>query len=56
VNTHLVFLRFKLMRGQLSQSAYDAEIALVRDTLTSYTQENSALPHWPEFLAAWKLP
>lgn len=55
-NTHLVFLRFKLMRGQLSQSAYDAEIALVRDTLTSYTQENPSLPHWPEFLAAWKLP
>ena len=52
-NTHLLFLRFKLMRGQLSQPAYDAEIALVRDTLTGYAQKNPALPHWPEFLAAW---
>jgi predicted PolB exonuclease-like 3'-5' exonuclease len=55
-NTHLIFLRFKLMRGQLSPSAYDAEIALVRDTLTGYTHANPALPHWSEFLAAWKLP
>ena len=54
VNTHLLFLRFKLMRGQLSQSAYDAEIALVRDTLAGYAQRNPALPHWPEFLAEWK--
>ncbi len=53
-NTHLVFLRFKLMRGQLSQGAYDAEVALVRDTLTSYMQENPTLVHWPAFLAAWK--
>ena len=53
-NTHLLFLRFKLMRGQLSKGTYDAEIALVRDTLTGYTQENPALTHWPEFLAAWK--
>ena len=53
-NTHLVFLRFKLMREQLSQGAYDAEVALVRDTLTSYTQENPALVHWSAFLTAWK--
>ena len=53
-NTHLVFLRFKLMRGQLSQNAYDAEVALVRETLTGYTQTNPELPHWPDFLAAWK--
>ena len=53
-NTHLVFLRFKLMRGQLSKSAYDAEIELVRDTLTGYAQTNSGASHWTEFLAAWK--
>ncbi len=53
-NTHLIFLRFKLMRGQLSQGIYNAEIALVRDTLTGYAQKNPALLHWPEFLAAWK--
>jgi len=53
-NTHLVFLRFKLMRGQLSQNAYDAEVALVRETLIEYTKTNPELPHWPDFLAAWK--
>lgn len=52
-NTHLVYLRFKLMRGQLSQAAYDAEIALVRETLLEYSRDNPDLPHWPAFLAAW---
>ena len=53
-NTHLLFLRFKLMRGQLSQNAYDAEVALVRETLIGYTKTNPEIPHWPHFLAAWK--
>jgi len=53
-NTHLVFLRFKLMRGQLSQNAYNAEVALVRETLVGYTKTNPELPHWPHFLVAWK--
>jgi predicted PolB exonuclease-like 3'-5' exonuclease len=48
-NTHLVFLRFKLMRGQLTQTAYEAEIALVKETLAQYSGE-----HWQQFLAAWK--
>nr|WP_294840107.1 3'-5' exonuclease [uncultured Methylotenera sp.] len=48
-NTHLVYLRFQLMRGHLTPEAYEAEINLVRDTLSGYTA-----PHWPEFLAAWK--
>jgi len=52
-NTHLVYLRFKLMRGQLSQAAYNAEIALVRETLREYSRANPDLPHWPAFLAAW---
>jgi predicted PolB exonuclease-like 3'-5' exonuclease len=47
-NTHLVYLRFQLMRGQLNQQSYDREIALVRETLQGY-----AAPHWQEFLAAW---
>ncbi|OGV75996.1 MAG: 3'-5' exonuclease [Methylotenera sp. RIFCSPLOWO2_02_FULL_45_14] len=50
-NTHLVFLRFQLMRGHLTPAAYEAEITLVRDTLASYTA-----PHWAEFLAAWRMP
>ena len=53
-NTHLVFLRFKLMRGQLSQAAYETEIELVRSTLTSYSQASTGASHWKEFLAAFK--
>ncbi len=48
-NTHLVYLRFQLMRGHLTQTAYDAEIELVRETLSTYPAT-----HWHEFLAAWK--
>ena len=48
-NTHLVFLRFQLMRGLLTKTAYESEIALVRETLQSYEGE-----HWDAFLAAWK--
>jgi predicted PolB exonuclease-like 3'-5' exonuclease len=48
-NTHLVFLRFQLMRGHLTQLAYDSEVKLVRETLASYNAS-----HWEEFLAAWK--
>ncbi len=47
-NTHLVYLRFQLMRGHLTQAAYEAEIKLVRDTLSGYNAR-----HWTEFLAAW---
>jgi 3'-5' exonuclease len=48
-NTYLVFLRFQLMRGLLNPESYAREIALVRETLTGY-----AMPHWQEFLEAWK--
>ena len=47
-NTHLVFLRFQLMRGHLTQAAYEKEIALVRETLQGYSGK-----HWQEFLKAW---
>lgn len=45
-NTYLLFLRFQLMRGQLSCASYEVEIELVRDTLNA--------PQWLKFLAAWK--
>ena len=48
-NTYLVFLRFQLMRGLLNAQSYAAEIDMVRTTLAAY-----ALPHWQEFLDAWK--
>jgi 3'-5' exonuclease len=47
-NTHLVYLRFQLMRGHLSAQAYADEVALVRATLAGYQGK-----HWQEFLAAW---
>jgi 3'-5' exonuclease len=47
-NTFLLYLRWQLMQGSLTPSAYAIEIDLVRQSL-------SALPglHWQEFLAAW---
>ncbi len=47
-NTHLVYLRFQLMRGQLTQAAYESEINLVRETLSNYPAQ-----HWQEFLSTW---
>jgi predicted PolB exonuclease-like 3'-5' exonuclease len=48
VNTYLVYLRFQLMRGQLTAKTYSEEVAMVRSTLSSYSAS-----HWQEFLAAW---
>jgi predicted PolB exonuclease-like 3'-5' exonuclease len=49
VNTHLVHLRFQLMRGALTAAGHAAEIALVRTRLAETGQR-----HWDEFLAAWQ--
>jgi predicted PolB exonuclease-like 3'-5' exonuclease len=49
-NTHLVFLRFQLMRGILTADAHQREVALVRETLGGYEGA-----HWQEFLANWPL-
>ena len=50
MNTWLVYCRFQLMRGSLTQAAFDAEMALARSVL-------AALPdaHWREYLAAWEV-
>ncbi len=48
VNTYLVLCRFRLMRGELSRSEYEAEIAFVRAELGRLEK-----PHWAEYLAAW---
>jgi 3'-5' exonuclease len=48
LNTFLVFLRFRLMRGDLTADGYAAEIAFVRDALAALPQ-----PHWTAFLDAW---
>ena len=48
MNTYLVSLRFRLMRGEYSRSEYETEIAFVRAELQKLNK-----PHWQEFLAAW---
>jgi predicted PolB exonuclease-like 3'-5' exonuclease len=48
-NTYLVFLRFQLMRGVLSDQQHRAECDLVRSTLAK-----SPEPHWKEFLEHWR--
>jgi len=52
MNTYLVFLRFQLMRGALSEAGYQAEEKVVREFLTA----NSSAEHWQKFNAAWKPP
>lgn len=49
LNTWLVFLRFQLLRGQLSAQQYEEEEALVKSTLSK-----DGCPHFEEFLANWK--
>lgn len=48
LNTYLVYLRFELMRGNLTPSLYESECALLRASLA---HENKA--HLTEFLEAW---
>ncbi|MCP5143858.1 MAG: hypothetical protein H6978_03440 [Gammaproteobacteria bacterium] len=43
-----VYLRFELIRGRLSRTQYDDEIALLRNYLQT---ENK--PHFTKFLDAW---
>ncbi|OQW92724.1 MAG: 3'-5' exonuclease, partial [Thiotrichaceae bacterium IS1] len=46
---YLVFLRFELIRGNLSEDSYAEECQRVRDELLA-----SDKPHFKAFLAAWK--
>ncbi len=48
LNTFLVYLRFELVRGRLSEEAYDRECGRVRAAL-----EEDGRPHVAEFLTAW---
>ena len=43
-----IWKRFQLMRGHLTQAAYESEIGLVRTTISQYNA-----PHWHAFLTAW---
>jgi 3'-5' exonuclease len=48
MNTYLLYCRFQKMRGGLTESEYDGEMALVRETLGAIDEA-----HWREYLAAW---
>lgn len=48
LNTWLVYLRFQLLRGQLSADEHAQEIARARQFL-----KDSKAAHWVEFAAAW---
>lgn len=48
LNTWLVHLRFRLLRGELFRQQFDTEVAMLRDMLASSTK-----PHLLAFLAAW---
>ncbi|MCI0749374.1 MAG: 3'-5' exonuclease [Nevskiales bacterium] len=48
LNTYLIYLRFRLMRGQLDSAGYTAELERVRAFL-----KQSATPHWEAFQKAW---
>ena len=48
MNTYLVFLRFRLMRGELSAGEHAQEVSLARERIAAI-----GAPHWLEFIAAW---
>ena len=49
LNTYLVYLRFQLVRGVLTQAGYQVELDLVRTSLQAESK-----PHLDEFLQHWK--
>ncbi len=49
LNTYLVYLRFQLMRGQLTRERYAEEVERVKEMLRAGKE-----PHLAQFLAAWE--
>ncbi|MGY8904482.1 MAG: 3'-5' exonuclease [Burkholderiales bacterium] len=50
MNTYLLYCRFQKMRGGLLEKEYDAEIALIKQTLGNLAPEQA---HWNDYLTAW---
>ena len=48
LNTYLLYLRFELIRGELSSARFAEECSRVRDSITHLDR-----PHWHKFLARW---
>jgi predicted PolB exonuclease-like 3'-5' exonuclease len=49
LNTYLIFLRFELMRGNLTRERYAEEVERVKAFLRTATE-----PHFAEFLRVWE--
>jgi 3'-5' exonuclease len=47
-NTLLLYTRFQKLRGWMSQTAYDNEIAVIKEWCQAQAQT-----HWQDFVAAW---
>jgi len=52
VNTYLVYLRFRKMRGELTAAEYEDEVDLVRESLKTLAE--SGTEHWQKFISAWQ--
>jgi predicted PolB exonuclease-like 3'-5' exonuclease len=48
MNTYLLYLRFRLMRGEVTGGEYAKEVSLAREKVAA-----TGAPHWQEFLCAW---
>ena len=49
LNTYLLYVRFQLVRAQMTRLQYEEELAFIRATLSGLDGR-----HWKEFLGAWK--
>jgi predicted PolB exonuclease-like 3'-5' exonuclease len=54
MNTYLLYCRFQRLRGGLTPSEYDDEVARVRAQLAKQAEDGEY--HWQEFLDAWPEP
>ena len=55
VNTYLLYCRFRLMRGEVTQDQYRAELYLVRDALAALIGDPASPlkgSHWKQYLDA----
>jgi predicted PolB exonuclease-like 3'-5' exonuclease len=48
MNTFLLYLRFRLLRGELTAGEYAKEVSQARERIAAIDA-----PHWREFIAAW---
>ena len=48
MNTYLLYLRFRLLRGEFTAGEYAKEVSLARENIAA-----TGAAHWQEFIAAW---